>query len=131
MVPQPYADPVAVHDLGDGGREALGDLLARPRLRQGVGEREQRAHLFVALRGLLQRRGHVEHGGGVLGVQAEQLSFLREERDRAGIARDQLPVVAPARGDLDDQRRVAVGRVVGERRVREQLVPCARSMPWL
>ena len=74
----------------------------------------------MTLRGLLQRRGHVEHRCGVLGVEAEHLTVLGEELDRARIAGDQLPVVAPAGGDIDDQGRAARGSAVLGHRVHER-----------
>ena len=95
VVPQPYARAVTVDDLRYHRHEALGDLVARTGLSHGAGEREQRADLCVAPRRLLERDGHVEHRRGVLRVEAEQVVFLREELDAAGIARDQLSVLTP------------------------------------
>ena len=126
LVPQPHTDAVAVHDVGDRDGQALCHLLAGPGLRKRMGEREQRADLIVPARGLLQRHRHVEHRRGVLGIQPEELFFLREELDRAWIARDQLSVLPPGRGDLHDQHRVVhdgLPRERGEREVpRLQLV---------
>ncbi len=103
FVPQPHRDPVAVHDRGNCRRQALGDFGARARLRQRVGQREQRAHLLVLARGLLQRERHVEHDRGMPRVVIEDLPFLLEELHLPGVARDQL-AVGPARGrDVRDE----------------------------
>ena len=120
-IPQPDGHAVAVDDFRGGRREALGDLEAGAGLGEGMRERQQRAHLFVAMRGLLQRERHVEHRGGVLGVEAEHLPVLGEELDRVGITRDQMTVAAPAGDDVDDQRRFAQRGIAGERRASERV----------